>query len=633
MDYIREKIFMASSSKHILFILDCCHSGAFSPQTLRDKVEHLEHPLIDHRFFSGGTGRIAIFSCPHNASSRESASLENGVFTYYLLQGLLGEASEAETGEVTLDSLLSYVRSRSPAEQPPGRYGADFGRIVLTTPGKKEQQNKTEDLELSLAGLEKFSTPQINPLSNPLEPFKSFINKLAHYVSEIHLASKTYIENKALEAIRCISEADFIFVLRIAGDAFTIKSQSEFNIKNISRSEYIENIVSRLGSTILSKAIFSKDCNGIYLFCDEGIDTGKAYIIIPLKLGETIDIMVVCGLVTDSFLLNDIYARILATLYSASKELTSMHTEKIEAAILDDLKKTYGFVPLDMYKRRFNLFNERIAQISAFFEPILYLEPKHLHICGWEALARDPKTMLCPFDLFTAAELWGEKYMIEIDLHMLRLACSSYYKERLITPGRRRPEDILKLSINVYPNSLIHKVYFEEIKKVLNEGLIPPEKLVLEISEKYPIPEIKNGTKQEPLTAFREKLENYVHNLHISFALDDFGTGYSSVSRLARLRPSHVKIDRDVLLHEYIDPTIRYVFDLLRKKRLEPPTVIVEGFDKTSHISLHRLYNLGVRYVQGYMIGIAGPELRRLEPEIRDFIQGLLKENQHQDDD
>lgn len=65
-----------------------------------------------------------------------------------------------------------------------------------------------------------------------------------------------------------------------------------------------------------------------------------------------------------------------------------------------------------------------------------------------------------------------------------------------------------------------------------------------------------------------------------------------------------MKIDRDALLDAYGHFTLSYVLGLAR--RMPGHTqVIVEGFDSESGYSLRRLYELGVRYIQGHVYGPA----------------------------
>jgi EAL domain-containing protein (putative c-di-GMP-specific phosphodiesterase class I) len=127
------------------------------------------------------------------------------------------------------------------------------------------------------------------------------------------------------------------------------------------------------------------------------------------------------------------------------------------------------------------------------------------------------------------------------------------------------------------------------------------------------------------LEIFKRKLLEYI-KLKIRFAIDDFGVGFASVSRLAGLYPSHVKIDREILYHQNSDVIIRFVHELVSANNLNPSIVIVEGVDETTPISLSRLKEIGVSYIQGYIIGKPSPEIYRLSQEKADILKKLLTE-------
>ncbi len=411
-------------------------------------------------------------------------------------------------------------------------------------------------------------------------------------------------------------------MLRQAEDGWVIRAQSNFQAEKLSQNTYIETVISQLLPIISSdKNIFSRDYHGSSILYAEG-EINKVLMFVPLPSKSTKDLMVVCGLPENSYLLGEVYGRILGSLYAATRELTSIQTSLLEAAILDELKRSYGFLSLEIYNRRFQLFCDRLNQMTVHFQPILYLSPKRPYIYSWEALARDPDNGSAPIDLFNAAELWGLQFMIELDIFFMKNAIFDYHAACMRSPGRRRAEDIQELSINVYPQSLMHEAYFEAVKQILaDEELIQAEKLILEISEKSPLP--------DTLDVFRKKIRDYVRYLKIGFAIDDFGVGHASVNRLAGLNPAHVKIDREILYQATIQPgaidiTCRFVLDLASEGRSHAPKVVIEGFDSTSPVTLGKLYKLGIRYVQGHIIGKAGAEMTRLDPQQRDYLKNLI---------
>ena len=89
--------------------LDACHSGGMTLQetaSLADPssqlVEVLRHKAAQSKGF------YALLSCDRTQQSWEFPELGHGVFTYYLMRGLRGEAADEE-GEVEADALYQYV--------------------------------------------------------------------------------------------------------------------------------------------------------------------------------------------------------------------------------------------------------------------------------------------------------------------------------------------------------------------------------------------------------------------------------------------------------------------------------------------------------------------------------------------
>jgi WD40 repeat protein/uncharacterized caspase-like protein len=91
--------------------LDACHSGGM---TLRGTTaEPLLNPtpqLVEvlQRSAAKGKGFYALLSCDVNQQSWEFPELGHGVFTYYLMRGLQGDAADAQ-GVIFADGLYRYV--------------------------------------------------------------------------------------------------------------------------------------------------------------------------------------------------------------------------------------------------------------------------------------------------------------------------------------------------------------------------------------------------------------------------------------------------------------------------------------------------------------------------------------------
>lgn len=104
-----------SAARQQLVWLDACHSGGMSMQlgSKDETPEPLPNPtpqlmaLLRQRA-AQSKGFYALLSCDQNQQSWEFPELEHGVFTYYLIQGLLGEAAD-DDGVIEADALYKYV--------------------------------------------------------------------------------------------------------------------------------------------------------------------------------------------------------------------------------------------------------------------------------------------------------------------------------------------------------------------------------------------------------------------------------------------------------------------------------------------------------------------------------------------
>jgi uncharacterized caspase-like protein len=112
------QILGASSANQQLVCLDTCHSGdmnflrqngANRDGTMPD-IANPTPQLMDvlKQRAAQSKGFCALLSCDRGQQSWEFPELGHGVFTYYLMQGLMGEAADAD-GFIEADKLYKYV--------------------------------------------------------------------------------------------------------------------------------------------------------------------------------------------------------------------------------------------------------------------------------------------------------------------------------------------------------------------------------------------------------------------------------------------------------------------------------------------------------------------------------------------
>jgi hypothetical protein len=134
MDEVR-KIFQRILAERLIFIADTCYSGASGGRTI---LASKTRANLSDKFFeriSKGKGRVIISSCSANEISKEDDSLQHGIFSYFLLEGLKGQADQDGDGVITVSELFSYISRKVPEasaqDQHPVRKGETEGELVI----------------------------------------------------------------------------------------------------------------------------------------------------------------------------------------------------------------------------------------------------------------------------------------------------------------------------------------------------------------------------------------------------------------------------------------------------------------------------------------------------------------------
>ena len=100
-------------AKRVLTFADTCHGYGFTGErtgALAASGNNLMNQYIEH--YAGQGERVVITASDINESSFEDKSWGDGhgVFTYYLLRGLEGEADRNHDGVVTAGEILTYLQ-------------------------------------------------------------------------------------------------------------------------------------------------------------------------------------------------------------------------------------------------------------------------------------------------------------------------------------------------------------------------------------------------------------------------------------------------------------------------------------------------------------------------------------------
>ena len=105
MDELGSVIGSKIHAKWKILLTDSCHSGAISPEDTQS---------LNHTLANLNTSLFSLTASRDRERSFESPDLEggHGVFTYYLVKGMEGEADANHDGKVTTDELAEYVHTQ-----------------------------------------------------------------------------------------------------------------------------------------------------------------------------------------------------------------------------------------------------------------------------------------------------------------------------------------------------------------------------------------------------------------------------------------------------------------------------------------------------------------------------------------
>ena len=195
-----------------------------------------------------------------------------------------------------------------------------------------------------------------------------------------------------------------------------------------------------------------------------------------------------------------------------------------------------------------------------------------------------------PGEFLPVAERYG--LISEIDRWVIRQAVQ-------IAAGGQAVE------FNLSGRSVGDPAALRELATAIEDTGADPALLVVEVTE----------------TAFMDQTEaarafaSEVRELGCRLALDDFGTGFNSLRHLKHLPADHLKIDIEFVRELASSETdVRVVRAIVGLAREFGQTTIAEGVEDEQTLTLLR--ELGVDYVQGYLLGRPAPRAQD-QPEVR----------------
>jgi len=206
-------------------------------------------------------------------------------------------------------------------------------------------------------------------------------------------------------------------------------------------------------------------------------------------------------------------------------------------------------------------------------------------IVGVEALVRwqhPERGLLMPAQFIALAEESG--MILPLGRWVLSQACTDMRAWQEMFPC----DPPLTIAVNVSVRQIQEPTFVEEVAEVLRDSQLPPDTLILEITESVMMHDV--AATVQVLRALKA--------LGIKLAIDDFGTGYSSLSYLREFPFDILKIDKsfvDADARANDKELTRAIIDLGRTLQME---IVAEGIEAIEQLS--RLRALACERGQGY---------------------------------
>jgi EAL domain-containing protein (putative c-di-GMP-specific phosphodiesterase class I) len=187
---------------------------------------------------------------------------------------------------------------------------------------------------------------------------------------------------------------------------------------------------------------------------------------------------------------------------------------------------------------------------------------------------------------------------VELDLFIVRIIldrAAALQRASKATHGHP-----LRLSINLTPSGLLDPRFeAHAFADMIHSAGLHPRQITVEVTEQQAVSDL--GPLKRQARALRK--------LGFGFAVDDAGAGYASFTLVAALRPSIIKIDREIVRGIRRDDAKQALVEAFVSfgRRIEAQ-LIAEGIERRH--DLETLIELGVEFGQGFLLGRPA-----LEPE------------------
>jgi EAL domain-containing protein (putative c-di-GMP-specific phosphodiesterase class I) len=239
------------------------------------------------------------------------------------------------------------------------------------------------------------------------------------------------------------------------------------------------------------------------------------------------------------------------------------------------------------------------------FQPIVELATGQLH--EYECLFRPDMPMVPQSISAIVQAAIDTDRSVELDAFLMSIILSRAGELEAVRQATGEPP--LRLALNLTPASLLDPRFeTSAMAAMVRDAGLSPHQITLECTEQQAVADVV------PL----QRAVKALRRAGFGFAVDDAGAGYASFALIAALRPSVIKIDRDIVMGIARDDAKQALVEaFVSFGRRIGARLLAEGIEKRADLAM--ISALGVDLGQGYLLG--RPNAEPLPPRAIDKLR------------
>lgn len=235
-------------------------------------------------------------------------------------------------------------------------------------------------------------------------------------------------------------------------------------------------------------------------------------------------------------------------------------------------------------------------RLELLFQPIMAVEDDgHDNFEIFLRIKRDDDFIM-PEDFLSTAEQFG--LMPAIDRWVVRNAIRRFKAEEQVKMIKKQTQRGLRFFLNISGHSLVDEVIMSNIIHEITEAKLSPGNFVIEVDKNTILSRLQKT----------KSLNQNVKKLKLEFAIDFFEESDISLNYIKHLELDYLKLSRNVVTDIHKNPGKKEAVREIVKKAVENNIRVVATQVENAEV-LPALYELGVNYIQGYVIAEPGPRL------------------------